>query len=188
MSVSGCFVTVMPKVIKRPASPGKDLSTGIELSDNLLLSVSTTSVTGPWSTYLGPYSLISESLGSIFNLLSMPEGIFIFVSSVIRLPISEKSLVSSAISSRFMLPKALPSTCILEPSTFSKSTAGLSPAYIRRRMISAISKLGLTFALTRLSWSACSSASTYSPRLSRGNATAIWDMKNIPLHCFIISK
>jgi hypothetical protein len=114
-------------VIKRPASPGKDLSTGKELSDILLLSVSTTSVTGPLSTYLGPYSLISESLGNIFNLLSMPEGNFILVSSVIRLPISEKSLVSRAISSLLILPKALPRICIVEPSTFSKSTAGWSP-------------------------------------------------------------
>jgi hypothetical protein len=67
-----------------------------------------------------------------------------------------------------MLPNAFPRIGIFDPSTFSKRTAGQPREYISLRIISAISRSVLTIALTRFSSPALSSASTYSPRLSKG--------------------
>ena len=121
-SVSGCLVTVNPKVMNFPASPINDFKIGNEFRFGL--SSSATSVTGPEPTYFGPYSANSESLGSILSLFNIPDGIFIFVRFIIRPPISLKSLDSRAICNLSIVPKALPKTGMLEPSTFSNNTAG----------------------------------------------------------------
>ena len=52
-SVSGCFVTVRPKVMNFPASPLNDFSIG-RVNRSALSSVKTISLTGPFSMCFGP--------------------------------------------------------------------------------------------------------------------------------------
>ena len=142
--VSGCFVAIKPNVMKRPASSGHDFMIGKSSNE---ASVDVTSVTNPLDCDLGNDAVIFESSGSFLILFNKPDGISIFVMSVIRCPISVKSVISSPISSLFIEPNAFPNTGIVWPFTFSKRIAGPFE-YISLLKISAISKSWSTSVLT----------------------------------------
>ena len=97
-------------MINRPASLGHDLIIGKSSND---ASVDVTSVTNPLDSILGKEAVIFESSGSFFILFRNPDGMSIFVISVILCPISVKSVISNPISSLFIEPNAFPKTGIL---------------------------------------------------------------------------
>ena len=96
--------------MKRPASLGHDFMIGKSSND---ASVDVTSVTNPLDCDLGNDAVIFESSGSFLILFNKPDGISIFVMSVMRCPISVKSAISSPISSLFIEPNAFPNTGIV---------------------------------------------------------------------------
>src|SRR5271166_3161006 len=170
LPVLGFFVITDGSVINRPPSIGQHCRMGKSSSEKSPCLI--TSLHGPVETSLGKNLPISASMGNILSLSSHPCGDLTSMNILRRAEISSSESTSSAISIRRLEPNWLIRTFAPGwPLMFSKSNAGppgpwlpRGPHFDTRSVISVISKIGSTSALTRFSSPALSSAEIHSLR------------------------
>ena len=147
--VYGSRLTTRGSVMKGPASPGQQVSTG-SVDRSTSSPAMKTSWHGAFRTVFGWYDAMCASCPSALSLANNPWcGSFTMPSRArVRSVSSSSRSTPSADATRGMVPKALASTGISWPSTFSKSSAG-PPDFTIRSMISVISRCALTGVDTR---------------------------------------
>ncbi len=148
--LTGSLVWVSPRLKKEPPSLGQVNSAG-SCSRSTSSPVRTTSCTGASEdfTFFGGTCVMAPSFPNASRTPTNPCGSSGFSSPPIFSEISAYDFRPSAFSRRRSVPYTFIARGMLEPRTFSKSSAG-PPALFTRSTISPTSRYGSTSALMRL--------------------------------------